>query len=140
MAEKRTGVLVRLSATLKQRLAEEAAAQGTSLNDVALGILSARFAVPFTPSGRRSTAPRSAGDVLLRMAPELKEKLTRRAAERRRFLASFATMRSSHGSSGSPVRNRPSARHALTKASCAASSASSVFRVKRYARRNALPL
>jgi myo-inositol-1-phosphate synthase len=85
MADARTGVLVRLPTTLKQRLADEATAQKTSLNDVAVAILATRFAVPFTPSGRRSTAPlRSGGDVLLRMAPELKEKLTRRAAERRR--------------------------------------------------------
>jgi myo-inositol-1-phosphate synthase len=84
MADARTGVLVRLPATLKQRLADEATAQKTSLNDVAVAILAARFAVPFAPSGRRSTAPRGSGDILLRMAPELKEKLTRRAAERRR--------------------------------------------------------
>jgi myo-inositol-1-phosphate synthase len=84
MSDPRTGVLVRLPATLKQRLADEAAAQKTSLNDVALSILAARFAVPFTPSGRRSNAARGKGDVLLRMSRELKDKLTRRAAERRR--------------------------------------------------------
>src|SRR5262249_56581748 len=52
------------------------------LNDVAVAILASRFGVSFTPSGRRGTPPRAAGDVLLRMPRELKERLTRRAAER----------------------------------------------------------
>ncbi len=34
----------------------------------------------------------------------------RRPADRRRFRASFATIRSSHGRKGDPSRNRPSAR------------------------------
>ncbi len=84
MADPRTGVLVRLPAALKQRLVEEAQARPASLNDLAVSILAARFAVPFTPSGRRSGTPRGSGDVLLRMPRELKEKLGRRAAERGR--------------------------------------------------------
>ena len=48
----------------------------------------------------------------------------RRPAERRRLRASLATMRKSQGRKGAPSRKRPSARHALTKPSCAASSAS----------------
>ena len=48
----------------------------------------------------------------------------RRPAERRRFLASLATMLSSQGRNGAPARKRPSARYALTNASCAASCAS----------------
>ncbi len=84
MATNRSGVLVRLPAALKERLAEEVASQKTGLNDLAVSILAARFAVPFTPSGRRSTAPGRSGDVLLRMPRELKEKLSRRASERRR--------------------------------------------------------
>ena len=48
----------------------------------------------------------------------------RRPAERRRLRASLATIRSSQGRKGAPSRKRPSARQALTKPSCAASSAS----------------
>jgi myo-inositol-1-phosphate synthase len=84
MAELRSDVLVRMPADLKQRLAREAEGRSASLNDVAVAILASRFGVPFEPSGRRGASPRSAGDVLLRMPRELKERLARRAVERRR--------------------------------------------------------
>src|SRR3954447_9802937 len=84
MARERTSVLVRMPPRLKRRLAEEVAARGESLNDVAVGLLASRFAVPYVPTGRRGTGPRPQGDVLLRMPPELKERLARRASERRR--------------------------------------------------------
>jgi myo-inositol-1-phosphate synthase len=84
MARERTSVLVRMPQRLKQRLAEEVAARGASLNDVAVGLLASRFAVPYVPTGRKGSDPRSRGDVLLRMPPELKQKLARRATERRR--------------------------------------------------------
>jgi myo-inositol-1-phosphate synthase len=67
---------------LKERLASEVARSGQSLNDVAVGILASRFAVPFEPSGRRGSPPKGSGDVLLRMPATLKEKLQTRAAER----------------------------------------------------------
>src|SRR5512132_1194702 len=67
---------------LKERLAAEVAGTGRSLNDIAGGILADRFAVPFEPSGRRGTAPKGKGDVLLRMPAALKDKLQTRAAER----------------------------------------------------------
>src|SRR5918995_918493 len=67
---------------LKERLAAEVTRAGTSLNDVAVGILAARFAIPFEPSGRKGAAPKGRGDVLLRMPAALKDKLTTRAAER----------------------------------------------------------
>src|SRR5438093_5589683 len=73
-----------MPAELKRRLAREVERRGASLNDVAVGILASRYAVAFQPSGRRGTAPRSVGDVLLRMPRELKEKLGQRAGERRR--------------------------------------------------------
>jgi predicted HicB family RNase H-like nuclease len=73
-----------MPAELKEKLAAEVARAGASLNDVAVGILASRFAVPFEPSGRRGTAPKAKGDVLLRMPPALKEKLQTRAAERGR--------------------------------------------------------
>jgi myo-inositol-1-phosphate synthase len=69
---------------LKERLAAEVSASGRSLNDIAVGILADRFAVPFEPSGRRGTAPTGKGDLLLRMPAALKDKLQTRAAERGR--------------------------------------------------------
>src|SRR3954447_17271022 len=84
MARERTSVLVRMPAELKRRLAEEVAARGSNLNDVAVGILASRFAVPFVPTGRKGPEPGGRGAVLLRMPRELKAKLARRARERRR--------------------------------------------------------
>jgi myo-inositol-1-phosphate synthase len=69
---------------LKERLAAEVSRAGRSLNDIAVGILADRFAVPFEPSGRRGSAPKGKGDVLLRMPAALKDKLQTRAAERGR--------------------------------------------------------
>jgi myo-inositol-1-phosphate synthase len=69
---------------LKQRLAAAVSTSGRSLNDVAVGILASRYAVPFEPSGRRGSPPKGRGDVLLRMPAALKEKLQTRAAERGR--------------------------------------------------------
>jgi len=73
-----------MPAELKQKLAEEVAARGSNLNDVAVGILASRFAVPFSATGRKGAPPRGRGDVLLRMPGELKDKLARRASERKR--------------------------------------------------------
>ena len=84
MPSTRADVLVRLPDELKRRLAEEASTRRTSLNDVAVATLAANLGVAFRGSGRRGTAPSASGDVLLRMPRELKEKLNRRAAERRR--------------------------------------------------------
>jgi myo-inositol-1-phosphate synthase len=81
---RRKDVLVRMPGPLKQRLAEEVAARRTSLNDLAVGILASRFAVPFEPSGRASTPPGGSGAVLLRMPEQLKDKLQTRAAQRGR--------------------------------------------------------
>src|SRR3954451_17625166 len=86
MARERTSILVRMPAELKRRLAEEVATRGSNLNDVAVGILASRFAVPFVPTGRKGTEARERGDVLLRMPHELKAKLARRASERRRTI------------------------------------------------------
>jgi myo-inositol-1-phosphate synthase len=71
-----------MSDELKERLAAEVSTTGRSLNDIAVGILASRFAVPFEPSGRRGSPPKARGDVLLRMPQALKEKLQTRAAER----------------------------------------------------------
>jgi myo-inositol-1-phosphate synthase len=75
-----------MPAELKERLAEEVRRSGRSLNDVAVGILASRFAVPFEPSGRAGRAPRAGGAVLLRMPAELKERLALRATQRGRNL------------------------------------------------------
>jgi myo-inositol-1-phosphate synthase len=80
----RKEVLVRLPSELKEQLAGEVAARGSNLNDVAVGILASRFAVPFTGTGRKGAPPRATGDVLLRMPAELKDRLSRRASERKR--------------------------------------------------------
>jgi myo-inositol-1-phosphate synthase len=84
MARERSDVLVRMPAELKRRLAAEVEARRSNLNDVAVEILASRFAVPFQGSGRRAGRPSGKGDVLLRMPMELKEKLQRRASERKR--------------------------------------------------------
>ncbi len=69
---------------LKRLLADEVRSTGQSLNDVAVGILASRFAVSFDPSGRPGKEPGKSGSVLLRMSPELKDKLAARAAQRKR--------------------------------------------------------
>ncbi len=68
---------------LKKRVADEVVSTGRSFNDVAVGHLAASLAVDFEPSGRPGGPTREGGSVLLRMPPELKERLARRAAERR---------------------------------------------------------
>src|SRR3989440_8540592 len=71
---------------LKRLLTGEVRRTGHSLNDVAVGILASRFAVPFEPSGRPGKEPGKSGSVLLRMPAELKETLAARAAQRKRKL------------------------------------------------------
>jgi hypothetical protein len=73
-----------MSGELKRLLSEETGRTGRNLNDVAVGILAARFAVPFEPSGRPGKRPGHGSAVLLRMPAELKRKLDARAAQRRR--------------------------------------------------------
>src|SRR2546423_9282949 len=67
---------------LKRRVSAEALRRDVGMNDVVLEILSAAHGVQFTPSGRKGTAPGEGGVVLLRMAPELKQKLQTAALER----------------------------------------------------------
>jgi myo-inositol-1-phosphate synthase len=75
-----------MPAELKRLLTEEVGRSGRSLNDVAVGLLASRFGVSFDPSGRPGREPGKSGSVLLRMPPELKDKLTARAAQRKRNL------------------------------------------------------
>ncbi|HUK93820.1 MAG TPA: inositol-3-phosphate synthase [Gaiellaceae bacterium] len=86
LAPTRKTVLVRMPTDLKRDLAEEVRRSGRSLNDVAVGILASRFAVPFEPSGRPGKEPGGSGAVLLRMPAELKDTLAARAAQRKRKL------------------------------------------------------
>jgi myo-inositol-1-phosphate synthase len=83
LSASRKDVLVRMPGELKERLAAEVADRRSNLNDIAVGILASRFAVPFEPTGRKGSPPKGAGDVLLRMPAELKERLQQRATERR---------------------------------------------------------
>src|SRR3989440_4039248 len=70
---------------LKQRLAEGAGRRGGTRTGVAVGLLASRFAAPFEPTGRAGAVKGGDGrSVLLRMPSELKEKLSARAAERKR--------------------------------------------------------
>jgi myo-inositol-1-phosphate synthase len=127
MARERSDVLVRMPAELKRRLAREVEARTSNLNDVAVGILASRFAVPFQGSGRSGGRASGKGDVLLRMPPELKDKLKRRAAERKRSVTQLIveslseafddlrkdTMASKNGSSNGRSRSNDRVRVAL---------------------------
>ncbi|MDX6510450.1 MAG: myo-inositol-phosphate synthase [Gaiellaceae bacterium] len=68
-------MIVRMPPQLKRRVSAEATKRDVGMNDVVLGILADRFGVAFTPSGRKGSAPGDSGVVLLRMAPELKQRL-----------------------------------------------------------------
>ncbi|HEX5469304.1 MAG TPA: inositol-3-phosphate synthase [Gaiellaceae bacterium] len=99
-----------MTADLKRRLASEVESQASNLNDVAVGILASRFAVPFESSGRKSGRPSEKGDVLLRMPAELKEKLGRRARERKRtvnqlIVETLAERLGNHGKDTMPSSN-----------------------------------
>jgi myo-inositol-1-phosphate synthase len=128
MARERSDVLVRMPAELKRRLAREVEARKSNLNDVAVEILASRFAVPFQGSGRRSGRPSGKGDVLLRMPPELKHRLSRRASERGRSVTQLIvetlserfrdplrkdTMASKNGSSNGRPRSEDRVRVAI---------------------------
>ncbi len=68
-------MLVRAPASLKDALVRETARRGASLNDVAVGMLADAFAVPYTPTGRRSGLPGASPVVLLRMPETLKREI-----------------------------------------------------------------
>src|SRR5436189_5180893 len=80
----RKDVLVRMPRELKRLLVAEVRRPGRSLNDVAVGILASRFAVPFEPSGRPGKTPGRSGAVLLRMPAGLTETPSAGAAQRKR--------------------------------------------------------
>src|SRR5262249_3037062 len=67
----RKGVLVRTPPAVKRALVRETARARTSLNDVAVGLLAESFAIPYRPTGRKSSLPGSSPVMLLRMPEEL---------------------------------------------------------------------
>jgi myo-inositol-1-phosphate synthase len=71
-----------MPATLKRRLGREVARRQSTLNDIAVEALAERYGVPFEPSGRKGNVPTDTGVVLLRVPPELKERLEADARER----------------------------------------------------------
>jgi myo-inositol-1-phosphate synthase len=123
-----------MPAELKQLLSREVRDSGQSLNDVAVGILASRFAVPFEPSGRPGKAPGRSGTVLLRMPAELKETLAARAAQRKRKLNDLIvetlserlrgkdTMASTNGSKNGKGRSNDKVRVAIVGVGNCASS------------------
>jgi myo-inositol-1-phosphate synthase len=84
LAPSRSTLFARVPPPLKERLADEVARTGRSLNDLAVGHLAASVGLPFEPSGRAGRKPRGGNELLLRMPAELKRRLAQRAQERRR--------------------------------------------------------
>jgi myo-inositol-1-phosphate synthase len=64
-----------MPSSLKRALVREVARRGGNLNDLATGILAERFAVPYSPTGRRSPLAGATGATLLRMPDALKERI-----------------------------------------------------------------
>ncbi|HXV34932.1 MAG TPA: hypothetical protein VD769_13060, partial [Gaiellaceae bacterium] len=62
-----------MPSSLKRALVREVARRGGNLNDLATGILAERFAVPYSPTGRRSPLAGASGVALLRMPNALKD-------------------------------------------------------------------
>lgn len=56
---------------LRPRIAADAVKHGTNLHDVAVGILSKHFKVPFEPSGRHTTPSPNAEELNLRVSGAL---------------------------------------------------------------------
>ena len=84
MAEKaRTSVLIRMPQSIKDGVVAEAKQRSASVNDVVVSVLAERFSVPFAPSGRTSNAAGSSNVVVLRMPPELKQRIHEAAFESR---------------------------------------------------------
>lgn len=67
---------------LKRAIAARVEAEGTSMNDVLVGLLAKRYKVPFEPTGRRSPAVDvDKLDILLRVPDDLRRKIRAAAAE-----------------------------------------------------------
>jgi myo-inositol-1-phosphate synthase len=86
MADSTTKAIVRVTPSLKRRVASEVAKRRTNMNDFVVGVLAERFRIPFQPSGRRSPIPGASGDVVLRMPTALRSAIKTYAAERKRTM------------------------------------------------------
>src|SRR5215213_6153510 len=86
MADSTTKAILRVTPSLKRRVASEVAKRRTNMNDFVVGVLAERFGVPFQPSGRRSPIPGASGDVVLRMPTLLRQAIKTYAAERDRTM------------------------------------------------------
>src|SRR5215207_10101569 len=86
MADSTTKVILRVTPSLKRRVASEVAKRRTNMNDFVVGVLAERFGVAFQPSGRRSPIPGASGDVVLRMPTALRQAIKTYAAERDRTM------------------------------------------------------
>src|SRR5215216_5442591 len=86
MADSATKAILRVTPSLKRRVASEVAKRRTNMNDFVVGVLAERFGVPFQPSGRRSPIPGASGDVVLRMPTLLRQAIKTYAAERDRTM------------------------------------------------------
>jgi len=62
---------VKLDPKVKAVLERVSSDRGTSMNDVAVGALAARYGFPFEGTGRRSPGARGGETVMLRLPPEL---------------------------------------------------------------------
>src|SRR5262245_31973223 len=69
-----------MPAHVKKALVRETARRGTSLNDVAAGLVAADLGVEYTPTGRRSPLPGASPVVLLRIPEDLKYELEAEAS------------------------------------------------------------
>src|SRR6188472_3342306 len=77
----RTGILVRMPASLKGALVRETARRGSNVNDVAAGIIADELGVVYHPSGRRRKVLAGSSPVLLlRVPPELKDEIQAEAS------------------------------------------------------------
>jgi myo-inositol-1-phosphate synthase len=72
-----------MPSALKRRLAREVARRESTLNDIAVELLAERYGVAFEPSGRKGNVPGDTGVVLLRVPPQLKQRLDAAARERK---------------------------------------------------------
>jgi myo-inositol-1-phosphate synthase len=71
---------VRMPAHIKKALVQETARRGSSLNDVAAGLVAAELGAAYTPTGRRSALPGSSPVILLRVPENLKHEIETEAS------------------------------------------------------------
>ena len=79
--DNRVGLLISMPFAVKQAIVREAERQDSGVNDVLIQILASHCRVEFKLTGRKATKPRvRAGDVLVRMSPQLRRRIQRDSA------------------------------------------------------------